>query len=385
LLNTYLGPEAVKRLRHGAPWAYRDEILSIEGEPSAGEPVRLLDEQGHSLGLADLDLKAPLAIRRLGLPSEPLEGLLQRHLRHALGRRAFWLEDNRYCRLINDDGDGLPGLLIDRYDDHYVVQPLTRAMDARVEEIAQSLRVVMNASSVLLRTDTPLREREGLEVKRPHVLLGRPPRWTRVFELGARMTCDLFSGPGTGYPYDERPLRRLLARMSYGAHVLEVNCRLGGLFVHAGLHGASQIVAGTEDPSVADLARENVEANGLTNLVRIERVTPRQQLEQVEGGFDLVLMRAPELTGVGEAARARELGGLLALAVRATRRGGRLVLAVSSLTLAPRELEDAVAQACEAEGRLGYALARPGMAGDFPTALASPGNVSLNMLILEVD
>lgn len=384
MLSTYLRPEAVKRLRHGIPWAFRDEILSMDGTPEAGEPVQLRDERGEPLGLGDVDLEAALAIRRLGLPNESAQGLIQRHLRIAVRRRALWLEEVRFGRLINDEGDGLPGLIIDRYDTHYVVQPITRAMDARVDEIARSLREVMGASSVLLRTDTHVRERLQLPVGKPHVLLGAPPRWSRVLELGARMTFDLFMGPGTGYPYDERELRRMLARISYGARVLEANCRVGGLFVHAGIHGAKQIVAGTENPDWAELARENVEANALMATTHVDTVSPREMLDSVNAKFDLVLVRIPYSPKQENGDGSAEFMDLARLAVRATRHGGRLVLAASSETVAPAKFEDQVALACEAEGRLGYGLAKPGMPGDFPVALGSPSAVSLNTLAMEV-
>src|SRR5207245_950304 len=107
------------------------------------------------------------------------DALLPRSLRRALERRALFVQNPRFCRLVNDDGDALPGLVIDRYDSHYVVQTTTRAMDARLDEIARTLTELTAAESVLLRNDDPRRRPLGLEVARgPHVLRGKPPRWT---------------------------------------------------------------------------------------------------------------------------------------------------------------------------------------------------------------
>ena len=169
----------------------------MDGTPAFGEPVQLRDEEGRLLGLADLDLESSFPVRRLGLPEETAEGLIPRHLRRAYERRARLVDDPRYCRLVNDDGDGLPGLTIDRYDTHFVVQSFSRAMDARVQEISRALVEVAGAHSVLLRNDSPRRKTLGLPAQRPHVLYGAPPRWCRMLELGARFTVDLSYVPRT--------------------------------------------------------------------------------------------------------------------------------------------------------------------------------------------
>ncbi|MET0401406.1 MAG: class I SAM-dependent rRNA methyltransferase, partial [Cystobacter sp.] len=153
MVSTYLSREAAQKLKHGAPWVRREDIVSIEGTPALGEAVQLRDEQGQLLGLADVDLEASYAVRRLGFPDEAAEGLIPRHVRHAFERRALMVDDPRFCRVVNDDGDALPGLIVDRYDKHLVVQTLTRAMDARLQEISRTLVEVGGAESVLLRND----------------------------------------------------------------------------------------------------------------------------------------------------------------------------------------------------------------------------------------
>src|SRR5262245_15564289 len=83
VLNPYLSREAAQKLRHGAFWLRREDILSMDGTPVAGEPVQLRDEEGQVLGLGDVDLESSFPVRRLGLPEESAEGLIPRHIRHA--------------------------------------------------------------------------------------------------------------------------------------------------------------------------------------------------------------------------------------------------------------------------------------------------------------
>ena len=378
LLNTYLSREAARRLKHGAPWVRREDIVSMEGTPSVGEAVQLRDEDGQVLGLADVDLESSYAVRRLGLPDESAEGLIPRHVRHAFERRARMVDDPRFCRSINDDGDALPGLIVDRYDTHLVVQTLTRAMDARIQEITRALVEVSGAESVLLRNDTTRRRQLGLPIQRPHTLYGNPPRWSRVLELGARFTVDLTYGPGVGYPYDQRELRRFLSRMSQGARVLDPSCHVGGLFVHAGRMGARSILAFDSDPDTADLARENGEANGLLGRLRVEKGDALTVLRGLRDTFDLVLLDTPE------AATPEAFVEQVRLGLRATRHGGYLVIVGYHPPLPPGGFDDLVAEACDQEGRMGFRFARLGLPPDHPTLVGFPGTDYLSGIALEV-
>lgn len=379
LVSTYLSREAARKLKHGAPWVRREDIVSIEGTPEVGEAVQLRDEEGQLLGLADVDLESSYAVRRLGLPEETAEGLIPRHVRHAFERRARMVDDPRFCRVINDDGDALPGLIVDRYGPHLVVQTLTRAMDARLQEISRALVEVGGAESVLLRNDTARRKQLGLPVQRPHALYGNPPRWSRVLELGARFTVDLTYGPGVGYPYDQRELRRFVSRLSQGARVLDPSCHVGGLFVHAGRHGARSILAFENDADTADLARENGEANGLQGRLQVERGDVSSALREVQDTFDLVLLDTPEATSSEGFVEQVRLG------LHATRHGGHLLIIGYHPPLPQGRFDDLVAEACERERRMSFRFARLGLPADHPTLVGFPGTDYLSAIALEAN
>jgi 23S rRNA (cytosine1962-C5)-methyltransferase len=379
LVSTFLSREAARKLKHGAPWVRREDIVSIEGTPEAGEAVQLRDEEGQLLGLADVDLESSYAVRRLGLPEETAEGLIPRHVRHAFERRARMVDDPRFCRVINDDGDALPGLIVDRYGPHLVVQTLTRAMDARLQEISRALVEVGGAESVLLRNDTARRKQLGLPVQRPHALYGNPPRWSRVLELGARFTVDLTYGPGVGYPYDQRELRRFVSRLSQGARVLDPSCHVGGLFVHAGRHGARSILAFENDADTADLARENGEANGLQGRLQVERGDVSSALREVQDTFDLVLLDTPEASSSEGFVEQVRLG------LRATRHGGHLLIIGYHPPLPQGGFDDLVAEACERERRMSFRFARLGLPADHPTLVGFPGTDYLSAIALEAN
>lgn len=374
MLTTYVNADAARKLRHGLPSVEREEIARLDGEARPGEPAEIRDEDGTLLGFADVDLEAKArAVRRIGLPEESPEGLIQRHLRRALERRGQLVDDPRHCRLVHDDGDGLPGLVIDRFDSHYAVQTSSRAMDARTDEISRSLVEVLGASSVILRNDSPRRRALGLPVQRSHVLIGTPPRWTRVLDLGGRFTIDLSLGRGTGFFYDQREVRRLVQRLAHGARVLDPFCFIGGLFVHAGLHGARQLLAFEREEDAAELARENAEANGLLGRALVQQVDGLEALEDQRGSSDLVLFDWSE-SGEGRPGQ-RRWGQALRLCIRAVRHGGRL-LVTGYPPLTAAGLDEAIAEAAELEGRFAIRLARAGLPPDFPTPVGAPEHLS---------
>jgi len=381
--TAHVNAEAARRLKHGQTWVRFEEILRVDGPPPAGEPVRVLDPDGRPLGLADLDLEAPVAVRRIGLPQDAPEGLLPRQIRRALARRAQLLEEPRYCRLVHEEGDALPGLVVDRYGDHFAVQTFTRAMDARTQEIARALVEVVNARSVLLRGDSPRRIQAGLPTAPPRALFGTPPRWVRVLERGARYSVDLLGGPGAGFFYDQRALRRRVGQLAHGARVLNPFCFIGSLFVPAGLNGARSILAFDQDRDAVDLARENVEANGLLARAWVEREDPFQFLSARSEPFDLVVLAAPSLP-VGPSLEEDAFVLLVRLCARSTRHGGRMVVAGYHPPLPLDDFDARVAMGCEQAGRVAYRLARIGLPLDFPTVLGLAGAEHMSAVAVEL-
>jgi 23S rRNA (cytosine1962-C5)-methyltransferase len=201
--------------------------------------------------------------------------------------------------------------------------------------------------------------------------------------MGARFTVDLYSGRNTGYFYDHRDIRRVIARLSQGARVLDVCGFVGGLFVHAGLHGAKSILAFEADEDAAELARENAEANGLMSRTRVEHADAFGALESVRDRHDLVLLDSPELPA-GNPTAGDPFVKLVRKAVNATRHGGRLIVTGYHPPLPYGDLDERIALACELENRFAVRLARPGLPADYPTVVGSPGAEYMTALAIEL-
>jgi 23S rRNA (cytosine1962-C5)-methyltransferase len=202
-----------------------------------------------------------------------------------------------------------------------------------------------------------------------------------LLELGARITFDLHQGSETGYSYSLREVRRAVGRLSQNQRVLDPVCFVGGTIIQAGLHGARHVVAFAEDPDAADLARENVEANGLMNRALVATASLPEALRSIRETFDLVLLHAPARGG-DPRRWTQHFAELLELSLRATRHGGRLLIAAADATLGTTPLETYVLRACEHEHRAAWRLLRPAAPPDFPTVVGAPE--ALASVVLEI-
>lgn len=248
-------------LRRGHPWVFADAVR-LPGGLAPGETVIVEGKDKKAIGLGYVDPEGPLAVRMLsadGARPEGLPALLEARLEAAvaLRERLFDASVTGY-RVVNGEGDGLPGLVIDRYEDVAVVKPDGPVADAfwDTAAIARWLAGRLPVSRVYLRR----RSRGGAEGE---PLIGDAPGLVTIREGGARLAVDVVHGQKTGLFLDQREHRMRIGAMARGRRVLNVFGYTGGFSVHAGLGGASHVT--TVDlaaPAIAQ-AEANWALNGL--------------------------------------------------------------------------------------------------------------------------
>src|SRR4051812_33508231 len=154
------------RIYHGHDWVYSSEVLRAFGNPQDGEVVSLHSDRDQPLGSAIYNSKSQIIARRFCRQKQELDSeFFQRRITQAIDYRRRRGLDERLCRAVWSESDGLPGLIIDRYGDHVVLQTLTLAMDERRELIADVLKSLLQPASIVERNDTPIRKAEGLELR----------------------------------------------------------------------------------------------------------------------------------------------------------------------------------------------------------------------------
>ena len=268
-----LRPQAHRRFRRGNPWIYSNEIV-MDGDAkklSPGSIVTVTDAGGAPLVTAHFNAHTLIAARALvpeGDAAITTEFFVQ-HIERALKLRTRVFA-RPYYRLVHAEADGLPGLIIDRFDDKYVIQPNTAGMDRACDMIAAALETILHPRAVVVRGDSPARRLEGLD-EDIRVLAGSIDGPTAVEEGDVQYLADLLSGQKTGWFFDQRENRAFMAGLSAGASVLDLYTHTGGFAIAAARVGAMDVIAVDRSQSALDLAQAATAANGVTQRVTFVR------------------------------------------------------------------------------------------------------------------
>src|SRR3954468_2579585 len=251
------------RLFHGHDWVYSSDVLKAFGGPVDGETVSLKDGNDRLLGSAIYNSKSQIVARRFSRQRQDLDAdFFERRLRLAIDYRRRRGLDERLCRLVWSESDGLPGLIVDRYGDHLVMQTLTLAMDRRKVEISQVLASILQPATILERNDAPIRKAEGMELV-TGALIGEDPGPVPIETGGLKLQGDLLRGQKTGFYLDQRDNYEAVAAMAKGRRVLDCFSNQGAFALACAKAGAKEVTAVEISADACAQIRQNADRNGL--------------------------------------------------------------------------------------------------------------------------
>ncbi|HEY2665127.1 MAG TPA: class I SAM-dependent rRNA methyltransferase, partial [Candidatus Binataceae bacterium] len=283
-------------LRGGNPWIFSQAIDRVE--PSRlprGSPVRIVDWAGESLGYGYYNPATTIAVRVLAwgdrvAPEELIPHRIAQAI--ALRRRVIGSDTNCY-RLIHGDGDGLSGLVVDRYADILVIQILTAGMDLIRDEVVRCLLFNPGARAIFERSQGAVRREEGLK-DRHGLLCGEGDGGVIGAENGIALAVDYQTGQKTGYFLDQRVNRRLFGALAHGARVLDAYCYGGGFALAALQGGAGKVTAIDTSAEALSSMRTNLQLNGFeASRVEIVRGDSARFLAETTERFDLISLDPP--------------------------------------------------------------------------------------------
>jgi len=294
-----LNKDQDRRLRAGHCWVYSNEVdtgqTPLKGL-APGQAVDILSHRGKWLGSGYANPNTLICARLVSRdPAHRLDqSLLVHRLNIALGLRQA-LYPAPYYRLVYGEADGLPGLIVDRYDDQLVVQLTTAGMEALREQVVAALDKVLGPSAILLRNDVASRELEGLELYIEEAL-GKVPERTTVVEGDARFEVSLAEGQKTGWFYDQAANRDRLMKYVAGKRVLDVCSYVGAWGVRAALGGAAEVTCVDVSARALEQVQANAGLNGVAERVRIaqgDAFAALKALRQAGEQFDVVVVDPP--------------------------------------------------------------------------------------------
>jgi 23S rRNA (cytosine1962-C5)-methyltransferase len=202
------------------------------------------------------------------------------------------------CRLVFGEADGLPQLIIDKFNDHFVIQTLALGMDAWKPAIVQALNNIFQPKGIYERNDVPVRELEGLPQQKGFL---SAPFDTKIIinENGLQFHVDLENGQKTGYFLDQQDNRRAIRHIVQDAEVLGAFTYTGTFEIHAASYGAKSVLGLDISASAVQQANENAALNKLENVCRFETANAFDVLKQwaKEGRqYDVVMLDPPAFT-----------------------------------------------------------------------------------------
>lgn len=385
-------PGEERRIRAGHPWLYANElVLDAAAKTLApGSLVRVMDAGGRPVGVGSFNLHSLIAIRLFSSDAEVGidETFLRRRVKAALHLRQHFFT-TPYYRLLHTEGDGVPGFIVDRFGDACVVQANTAGAERLTSQMIAALEQELGIRHVVLRNDSPVRRLEGLP-ETIETARGDPAAQILVEEAGLRFSLNALEGQKTGWYFDLRFARDLVAPLCRDADILDCYCHTGAFALRAAAGGAASVMGIDRSELALELARQTAAANGLSGRAVFEKAEAFEALERLraEGRqFGVVITDPPNFVksrkDLGPGARAyRKLARLAAPLVRP---GGFWFVACCAHLLPVEPFAHEIAMGLAAAGRNGRIVAQGGAGPDHPVHPHVPESAYLKWQLLQLD
>ena len=390
-----LKPKREKSLINRHPWIFSGAIARIDGQAAGGESVDIKAADGRWLAQAAFSPTSQIRARVWTFDrDETIDGhFFRRRVEAAMALRKPILEsgDTTGCRIVCAESDGLPGLIVDRYDRWLVCQFLAAGSEFWKKAIVETLaELTPDCRGIYERSDVDVRGKEGLK-QATGVLWGEaPPERIDILENGRRYRVDVLTGHKTGFYLDQRDNRSKVAASAKGRRVLNCFSYTGGFAVAALIGGARQVTNVDTSATVLALARENIALNGLDDA-RVDYIdqdvfTYLRSCHAASEKFDLIVLDPPKFVKSKSDLKrgARGYKDINRLAFELLGSGGILFTFSCSGLMPPDLFQKIVADAALDAGRPAVIQHVLHQAPDHPTALAFPEGSYLNGLVCRV-
>ncbi|MDX1900638.1 MAG: class I SAM-dependent rRNA methyltransferase [Gammaproteobacteria bacterium] len=296
----YLLKNEDRRIRAGHPWIYSNEIDNKKSPLKSFQPGEAVHIKAHDhsiLGTAYVNPHSLITARLFSRKSNATldTTLLTRRLRIALRRREQFFP-LPYYRMVFAEGDGLPGLIIDRMNEHLVCQLNTAGMDAVKTQLIDALiEILPETKSIIFRNDSSARKLENLN-EEIITGFGTPPEKVLLTENDCHFYVPLWEGQKTGWFYDHRINRASLKDHVINKRVLDLFSYLGGWGIQAANYGAEEVICMDISKLSEQMIHENAKLNGVEDKIKTyteDAFVALKQLHQAKETFDVIILDPP--------------------------------------------------------------------------------------------
>jgi 23S rRNA (cytosine1962-C5)-methyltransferase len=297
--KVHLKRKIANRIATGHPWIFANEVDKVEGDPKAGAIVDVYFHDGKFVGKGYFNQQSQIVVRLLTHDKkvEINDEFFLNNIKQCWAyRQKLGYKEN--CRLVFGEADGLPQLIIDKFNDYFVIQTLALGIDVWKPAIVKALQTVFKPKGIFERNDVPVRELEGLPQQKGFLSESFDPKII-INENGLKFHVDLENGQKTGYFLDQQDNRKAIQNIVKGANVLGAFTYTGTFEIHAAHYGAKSVLGLDISENAVQQANKNAELNGLQNIVRFEAANAFDVLKQwskEDKRYDVVMLDPPAFT-----------------------------------------------------------------------------------------
>lgn len=297
--QVYLKRKISPRVVNGHPWIFNNEVDKTEGDPVGGDIVEVFTYDKKFVGRGYINPKSQILVRLLTRNrNEQIneEWFLEQIKKCWQYRQQLGYIEN--CRLVFGEADSLPQLIIDKFNDYFVIQTLALGIDVWKPAIVKALNTVFKPKGIYERNDVPVRELEGLPQQKGFL---SAPFDTKIIinENGLQFHVDIENGQKTGYFLDQQDNRRAIQHIVKDAAVLGAFTYTGTFEIHAACYGAKSVLGLDISANAVEQANRNAELNGVADKCRFETANAFDVLKQwgKDGRqYDVVMLDPPAFT-----------------------------------------------------------------------------------------
>ncbi|MCD6012020.1 MAG: rRNA large subunit methyltransferase [Flavipsychrobacter sp.] len=377
------------RVANGHPWVFGNELGDSEGTAEPGDIVEVYSYNGSFIGKGYINPASQIRIRLLTRDKNETidEQFFYKRIKEAWEyRKLLGYVEN--CRLIFGEADMLPALIIDKFNDHFVIQSLALGIERWKGAIVNAIQKIFNPKGIYERNDVPVRTIEGMEQIKGFLSAPFETNIT-INENGLKFHVDIENGQKTGYFLDQQDNRRAIKPIVKDADVLEVFCYTGTFSLHAAHYGAKSVLGLDISETAVATARKNAELNGYQDICKFEALNAFDVLKQwAKDGrrYDVVMLDPPAFTKSRENIQKAVTGykEVNLRGMKLVKPGGFLVTASCTNLVTPEMFLNVIGDAAKDARRTLRQVEWRTQASDHPILWNVPSTQYLKFLIVQM-
>lgn len=387
--SVYLKKNEEKRILDGHPWVYANEVAKIEGKDKNGSLATVFDYSGKYLGKGYINHLSKILVRIfIKDDSAPDLDFYKNAIQKAYDYRKKLGYDNSF-RLVYAESDNLPGLIVDKYGDVFCTQFLTLGVEQNKELIINALAELFNPKGIYERSDSPVREKEGLTLVKGK-LYGDFEPVVYIEENGLKLRVDLENGQKTGYFLDQKENRFALRRYAKDGDVLDCFCNSGGFSLNAAVGGAKSVVAVDISEKALEDVNLNARLNGLVDIITTVKGDVFEILRAFRKEnrlFDTIVLDPPAFCKSANEVKDALKGykDINILAMKLVKKGGFLISSSCSHFITFPLFENMLRTAARESGRRVSVAEIKTQSADHPSLFAEEQSLYLKFFVLRID